>query len=96
MPVGGKLPNAWGLYDTHGNAWEWCLDWYTNVIVAATDPTGPVTGMPNPNPPTITTPTRVRRGGGIWDQDVWQQTDARTADGKPNYYYGFRLVWTLP
>jgi formylglycine-generating enzyme required for sulfatase activity len=50
--VGSYRPNAWGLYDFHGNVWEWCRDWYGAYPTSAVDPAGAPTGA-----------YRVRRGG---------------------------------
>ena len=82
-PVGGKRPNAWGLYDMHGNVWQWCSDYYGNYPAGpTTDPTGPQQGT-----------SRVLRGG-AWDiRPAFGRAAFRHkhAPDSRNVFIGFRL-----
>jgi len=83
-PVAHKNPNAWGLYDMHGNVWEWCQDWkggYPSGQV--TDPKGPSSGK-----------YRVLRGGG-WNDSARICRSAnrfRRSPDNRSYYLGFRVA----
>jgi formylglycine-generating enzyme required for sulfatase activity len=88
-PVGQKEPNGWGLYDVHGNVWEWVQDWYDERYYASSpsvDPTGPPSGSGH-----------VVRGGS-WHQTAtsWRSAFRRQYD--PDYRgisIGFRLVLSV-
>jgi formylglycine-generating enzyme required for sulfatase activity len=88
-PVASKRPNAWGLYDMHGNVAEWCQDFFGEYPSGkVTDPIGPSTGF-----------ERVYRGGS-WGSDAVRTRSAYRGhiDNKKysegSYFDGLRLVWT--
>jgi len=87
-PVGQLKPNAWGLYDMHGNLWEWCADWYGAYSnIAVNNPPGPSTGG-----------DRVLRGGS-WSNIARLCRSANRFRNDPsvrNAGVGFRLVRSLP
>ncbi len=83
QPVSQKEPNAWGLYDMHGNAWEWCRDWYEEHASNNINPKGPAAGT-----------SKVFRGGG-WGLPARSCRSAFRDNYAPDHkckLLGFRLV----
>ena len=93
--VGTYPANAWGLYDMHGNVWEWCSDWvreyprreYAYPAESVTDPSGPAIGS-----------HRVVRGGGLDSDAVSCRSAFRGRLGPLNQIgnLGFRVVMSSP
>lgn len=83
-PVGSKKPNVWGLFDMHGNLWEWCQDYDGPGRVGGDDPVGPDYGK-----------TRVLKGGSFkGDQTAELRSANRHSEPQVHHwpYFGFRVV----
>ena len=85
--VGTKKPNPWGLYDMHGNVWEWCRDWYADNPSGGSNPQGFSSGS-----------SRVLRGGSKY-RDASYCTSSNRGDNSPSRKdrddFGFRLAMII-
>ncbi len=104
--VGSYPPNAWGLYDMHGNVYEWCLDWWNTPLPALTktNPLGPL--LPYVRASGEVVQRRVKRGGS-WStfgdaggcRSAWRPNGVDYpyfGDWDSTEFNGFRIAFQLP
>ncbi|MEJ6005738.1 formylglycine-generating enzyme family protein [Paucibacter sp. AS339] len=89
-PVGSFAPNAWGLYDMHGNAWEWVSDWHDDDYYAKSSAQGPAVDPQGPSSGDV----RVRRGGSWHTWPFYARSAYRNWNAPETRYtlLGVRLV----
>lgn len=86
QPVGLKPANPWGIYDAHGQVWQWTADWYGSY--STTEQTDPLGALPN---------FRRSTRGGSWDNDAQTVRAGFRGYIRPEYSFsvlGFRVVRT--
>jgi formylglycine-generating enzyme required for sulfatase activity len=97
-PVGEKRPNPWGIYDMHGNVWEWCADqWHPSYVNKPDNiqENGSIAWLDS----RITNKSSIMRRGGSWYRDPLACSSAyrgRSVADICNHDIGFRVVCDLP
>lgn len=95
-PVGQKKPNAWGLYDVHGNLTEWCSDWFGPYPDGeVVDPMGVSREESLVESNGVLIGKRVTRGGAFTGRSLHCRLSDRAtcSPDKGTFYLGFRVVW---
>lgn len=93
-PVAHFLPNAFGLFDMHGNVWEWCQDRYSSATYRTLDPRTPAVDPLGPARDDPGHDRRVLRGGSWYVNALTARSSSRLWSGpsEASCYSGFRVV----